>query len=216
MRSTWLMLVPAVHPQTSHNHLFPSHHLVCAAPSNFPVFKAHNCRLTKAFPIDGILLRSAPPTLSKRLHPWQSRSPPILSEPTCQTPAASGDTTYMWMSCDSGGKKSRKTPPSHILTKDQHQDRRGTWSDAEICRGRAWLWTLCPGFGPIFQFQSDYAMSPPTSCGHSGTVKADVASWVASEGRRRSPRGEREADISRTLDVMEMGNWTTGCTRCLG
>lgn len=60
IRSTWLMPVPAVHLQTSHNHLFPSHHLVRAAPSNFPVLKAHNCRLRKAFPIDGILLRSAP------------------------------------------------------------------------------------------------------------------------------------------------------------
>lgn len=50
-------------------------------------------------------------------------------------------------------------------------------------------------------------------CFRSGTVKADVVSWVASEGRRRSPRGEREADISGTLDVTEMGNWTTGCAR---
>lgn len=50
-------------------------------------------------------------------------------------------------------------------------------------------------------------------CFRGRTVKADVASWVASEGRRRSPRGEREADISGTLDVTEMGNWTTGCAR---
>lgn len=213
------MLVPAVHPQTSHNHLFPSHHLACAAPSNFPAFKAHNCRIRKAFPIDGIPLRSAPPPR----HCWNDstcNSPDRLqfcqSRPVKHQRRAVTRPTCEWAATQEGNKKSRKTPPSHILTKDQHQDRRWTWSDAEICHGRAWLWTLCPGFGPIFHFQSDYATSPPTSCGHSGTVKADVASWVASEGRRRSPRGEWEADISGTLDVMEMGNWTTGCTRCLG
>lgn len=50
-------------------------------------------------------------------------------------------------------------------------------------------------------------------CDCSGTVEADVASWVASKGRRRSPQGEWEADISGTLDVTEMRNWTTGCMR---
>lgn len=223
IRSTWLMPVPAVHLQTSHNHLFPSHHLVRAAPSNFPVLKAHNCRLRKAFPIDGILLRSAPsppPTLSKRLHLWQSRSPPILSESTCQTPAASGAPTYMRMSCDSGGKQKEQenTPFPHTY---QRSASRASW-DLEWRRDLPWsgvTLNTVSWFWPNIPVSVRLCNIPPpthTSCGHSGTVKADVASWVASEGRRRSPRGEREADISGTLDVMEMGNWTTGCTRCLG
>lgn len=156
IRSTWLMPVPAVHPQTSHHHLFPS------PPSNFPVFKAHNCR---PFPLMESCSDLPPPHTqhcqnnstcdsSDRLQFCQSR--PVkhqrraVTRPTCE-----------WAATQEGNKKSRKRPPSHILSKDQHQDRCGTWSDAEICRGRAWLWTLCPGFGPIFQFQSDYATSPP-------------------------------------------------------
>lgn len=46
-----------------------------------------------------------------------------------------------------------------------------------------------------------------------GTLKAYVAYWGPSEARTTSPQGEREADISGTLDVTEMGNWSTGCSQ---
>lgn len=102
------------------------------------------------------------PTLSKRLHLWQSRSPPILSEPTCQTPAASGDTTYMWMSCDSGGKQKEQENPPFPHTY-QRSASRSSW-DLEWRRDLPWsgvTLNTVPWFWPNIPVSVRLCNAPP-------------------------------------------------------
>lgn len=121
---------------------------------------------------------------------------------------------YMWMSCDSTGQKGRKKNPqgsgrlevethTHLLTKDQHHKHTVMWSDSALHN------VLCYWPNILVSLRL-CSWLPPYS--DSGTLKAAVAHWGASEGWTSSPQGEREADISGTLDVIETFNWTTACT----
>lgn len=179
-------------------------------------------------------IRLSPTSLSKQAsaqYLWQPQSLFISTEPTCQIPPESNDTAYMWMRCDSIDRQKERDQKSargnekgvawgrgaHPPTYQRSASRSKTHIlglGVTHCRNLScWDVTLnnVPCYWPNIPV-SLWLCSWLSSCGDSGTLKADVAYWGPSEGWTSSPQGAREADSSGTVDVTEMGNWLTGCT----